>query len=113
MWAQLLVMLLGLWLMAAPSVLDYEGTAGHSDHIVGPLLASFAAVALWEVTRDLRWVNLILGVWLIAAPWLLGFETSALINSTAVGVLVAALSLVRGRTSDELGGGWSMLWRTS
>jgi hypothetical protein len=113
MWAQLCCVLLGLWLMAAPYVLGYDEPASHSDHVLGPLIASFAAIALWEVTRGLRWVNVLLALWLIAAPWALGFAMPALVNSVVVGLAVAGLSLVRGRVSERFGGGWTVLWRTS
>ena len=61
----------------------------------------------------LRWLNLLLAVWLIAAPWILHFDNNATINSTLVGIALAGLSLVRGRTTERYGGGWSMLWRTT
>lgn len=113
MWAQLCCVLLGLWLMAAPYVLGYEEPASHSDHVLGPLIASIAAIAMWEITRGLRWVNLLLALGLIVAPWVFGFERAALVNSVIVGVAVAGLSLVRGRVSERFGGGWTVLWRTS
>ena len=113
MWAQLINMLLGLWLMVAPSVLGYGDPARNSDHVVGPIIASFAAVAIWEVTRGLRWLNLLAALWLIVAPWVFQFESTATINSMLVGVVVAGLSLAGGRTTEQFGGGWSMLWRTS
>jgi hypothetical protein len=97
--------------MASPSLLDYGDPARTSDHIAGPLIATFACVAVWEATRGVRWVNVLLGLWLLAAPWLLGYEQSALINSLACGALVVGLSLVHGTARHRLGGGWSALWR--
>ena len=77
------------------------------------MAASFAAVALWEATRSLRWVNLALGLWLLAAPWALDSGWTALANSTVVGVLLMSLSLVRGRLRHRFGGGWASLWRST
>jgi len=111
MWAQTINLLLGVWLMFAPYILGYSDLASHSDHVVGPLVATFSAIALWEVTRGMRWANLPLALWLIVGPWFLQFEQTALINSLLVGVCVAGLSLVRGRITQEFGGGWAMLWR--
>jgi hypothetical protein len=112
MWPRLINTVLGIWLMAAPAVLGYEGTrAADHDRIVGPVLATFACVAIWEATRPLRWVNLLLGIWLVAAPWLIGSPTTATLNGVVVGIVVAALSLVRGRTTHSFGGGWTALWR--
>jgi hypothetical protein len=111
MWAQLLNVMLGVWLMAAPAVLGYSGPAAVNGYIVGPVAASFAAVALWEATRPLRWVNLALGLWLLAAPWALGHGWIALANSTAVGVLLLGFSLVPGPRRHRIGGGWASLWK--
>ena len=107
--AQLLGMLLGVWLMAAPDILGYDGAAALNDHILGPVIATLAAVAAWEATRPLRWGNLPIGLWLIVAPWLLGYETVPLLNSTAVGLLLVATCTVRGRIRQRFGGGWSAL----
>ena len=110
MQAQLLAAILGVWLMAAPAVLGYGEPAATSDRVVGPLAASFAVVAVWQVTRPVRWGNLPLGVWLLAAPWLLGYERAAFLNSMAVGAALVACALVRGTVdSRRLGGGWSAL----
>ena len=109
MWAQLASCLLGVWLMAAPAVLGYGDPARTSDHIVGPLAASFAFVAVWQVTRSLRWANLPLGAWLLVAPWVLGYELVPLLNSSAVGLLLMGLACVRGKVTQRFGGGWASL----
>jgi hypothetical protein len=51
MWAQCLNAMLGIWLMAAPTILGYGGPARTNHQIVGPLAVSCAVIALWEVTR--------------------------------------------------------------
>jgi hypothetical protein len=112
MWAQILNVLLGLWLMAAPTALGLSGPAVLNDRIVGPIAASFACVALSEITRSLRWGNLALGLWQLAAPWVFGFEWIAVANSTAVGVLLVAFAFVPGPRRHSFGGGWASLWRS-
>jgi hypothetical protein len=106
MWSQLVATALGLWLMAAPAVLGYGDPARMNDRIVGPIIASFAFIAVWEVTRSLRWVNVLSGLWLIVAPWILDFGTAATVNSivVALGVLIAAST--GGSVSQSFGGGW-------
>ena len=99
----------GEWAITRP--LGYSGPAAVNDYIVGPVAASFAAVALWEVTRPLRWGNLALGLWLLAAPWALGYGWTALANSTVVGVLLITFSLVPGPRWHRIGGGWAFLWK--
>lgn len=107
---QLIVALFGLWLMSAPDVLVYEGSARMNDHIVGPLVVSFAVVAMAETTRSLRWVNVALGTWLFLAPLFLRYELTVAIHSVLLGILIAGLSVVRAPIHERLGGGWAALW---
>ncbi|MGH7233280.1 MAG: SPW repeat domain-containing protein [Nitrospiraceae bacterium] len=111
MFAHIINVLLGVWLMAAPDVLDYGDPARTNDHIVGPLILSFAMIATSEVTRSVRWINLGLGLWVAMAPLPLGYPFRVAMHSVAVGVMVAALSCVRGTMKERLGGGWGVLWR--
>lgn len=111
MWARLLNICLGVWLMASPSVLGYAGWARTISTIVGALSASFACIAIWEVTRPLRWANAALGVSLLVAVWALGSESDVATNGTIVGLLMLALALVRGEVKEMYGGGWSSLWK--
>lgn len=101
---------LGVWLMAAPSILSYGPPAQTNDRIFGPIAVTFATVAIWETTRVLRWGNFWIGLWLIAAPWILGYGTTPLINSVLVGAVIAGLALIRGDITDKFGLGWSSLW---
>lgn len=103
---------LGIWLMCFPSVLGYTGNPAANDRIAGPVAASLAIIAMWEVTRSLRWVNALVAVWLLFAPWVLGYGTvAAIVNSMAVGVLMFACALVKGEVKGRYGGGWSALVR--
>ncbi len=103
--------IVGVWLMAAPDVLDYGGAALMNDRIIGPILVTMAVCAIWEVLRALRWVNALCGAWLLAAPWLLGVEhDAARINSMVCGVLAFALSLSKGKQKRPYGGGWRALF---
>jgi len=113
MWPQLVNVALGLWLMAAPAVLNYGRPASTSDHIVGPLIATFACIALWEATRAMRWINLPLGLWVLAAPWLLDAPLAGRLSSMLTGTAVAGLSCFGGTVRQRFGGGWAALWRDS
>jgi hypothetical protein len=104
---------LGIWLMAAPAVLQYGRPASTNDHIVGPLIATFACIAIWEATRSVRWFNLPLGLWLMVAPLALGHPPDGMINSVLCGIAIAALSCVGGEVKQRFGGGWSALGRSA
>jgi hypothetical protein len=113
MWPQLLNTALGLWLMAAPAVLGYGRPASTNDYIIGPLVATFACIAIWEATRPVRWINLPLGLWLIAAPLLLDTSQAGALNSVLCGIAIAVCSCLGGVVRRRFGGGWTALWRDS
>ena len=114
MWARIINLVSGVWLMASSSVLGYAGAAKTNDVIVGACAASFAIIAMSEATRPVRWLNFALGAWLVVAGWVLGYEaTAAAINSSVVGVLMILCASVRGKVESRFGGGWSSLWRSA
>lgn len=103
--------LLGIWLMASPAFLNIKGTAEDINHIFGPVIATFAITAWWEVTRNLRFVNIVIGIWLLIAPWILNYnDNTAILNSLVVGLAVSTISLVKGKIENEFGGGWKSLF---
>lgn len=110
MWARVTTLLLGLWLMIAPSLFDYSKRIADNGHIIGPLIITFSTVALWECTRNVRVFNLPLGAWLLFAPWILAYEnTTAFASDYTAGVLTLLLSLVKTKRKNRFGGGWAAL----
>lgn len=111
MWPRLVNVLIGGWLMAAPSLLGYGGPAGTNDHVVGPLILTSAAIAMSESVRSVRWVTLILGVWLMLSPMVLDYSSRQALHSFAIGLLVVLLARIPGALKERFGGGWRMIWR--
>lgn len=99
--------------MAAPAVLGSTGAMRTNDQVVGPLVVSMAIIAISEVTRPVRWVNVALGLWLVVAPWILGAEQIVFANSTVVGLLLVGFALIRGNIRHSVGGGWAALCRSN
>lgn len=99
---------LGLWLMFSRAVFGAVGPMADSDHLMGALVVTTAVIAMAEVARPLRFLNVLFGLWLVLAPLLLtGLSgPAAAVNSIAVGLLVVVLSLPRGQRSDTHYGGW-------
>ncbi len=76
MWAAIINILLGLWLMISPALLQFEKAAFNNNYIVGPLVLTCAVMALWEVNRSARYLNMAAGGWLVASPFILNFQSS-------------------------------------
>jgi nucleoside-diphosphate-sugar epimerase/uncharacterized membrane protein len=103
-WNLLLGASLGVWLMFAPAVLGSTAAAAHSDHLVGALIVTIAVMALADVGRAMRLINILFGAWVIAAPLILGGATPASRWSDAIaGALVIVLSLRRGPVGERYG----------
>jgi len=103
-WTLLLSTLLGLWLMFAPTVFGSTDAAADSDHLVGALIITVAVIAMAEVVRAGRWLNVLPGLWLVVAPWVLsGGQSRATVNTVIVGVAVLLLSLPRGKVLEHYG----------
>ena len=90
--------------MFAPSVLGSVGTAAHSDHLFGALIVTVAVIALADVGRAMRFVNVLFGAWVVAAPWILdGATTASRLGGAIAGALVILLSLPRGAVGERYG----------
>jgi nucleoside-diphosphate-sugar epimerase/uncharacterized membrane protein len=104
-WNLLLSALIGVWLMAAPSVFGLSGAAADSTHIIGALVVTFAVVAFAEPARLIRMLNVLCGAWVMLAPWVLhGGASDWLWVSIVTGAALIALSFRRGPVEDCYGG---------
>ncbi|MGM1057565.1 MAG: SPW repeat domain-containing protein [Bacteroidota bacterium] len=56
--------------MSAPQVLDYSGSMANSDNIVGALIVTLGVIAMSEVARMVRYINILFRLWLLAAPFI-------------------------------------------
>ncbi|REK23973.1 MAG: hypothetical protein DWQ40_01655 [Actinobacteria bacterium] len=100
----------GVWLMFASEILSYGDPAAANDRIFGPIGASLAFVAIWEVVRPLRWGTLPVGLWLIAAPFALSYPTtSSVVSSVIAGAVMAVSAFLGSDIGHKHGGGWSTL----
>jgi hypothetical protein len=98
---------IGLMLMFTRVLFGTMPPLANSDHLLGALIITVAAIATAEVARPIRFVNALFGIWLIVAPWLLGGGgTIASVAGVGAGLALIGLSLPRGRRSGEHYGGW-------
>jgi hypothetical protein len=104
-WNLLISAVLGVWLMAAPTVLGVAGSAASSNHLAGALVITWAVIAFGEIARPARLLNILLGIWIAGAPWLLSGATDlSRWVDLFVGVVVIALAIRRGRIEEQFGG---------
>ena len=97
---------IGVWLTFTRLSFDSAGAMANSDHLVGLVVVTFSIIALSEVGRALRYINIPFGAWLVAAPWLLNGIASpfAIWNSVICGVLLIGLALPRGAVRNSYAG---------
>lgn len=95
---------IGVWLMAAPSVLGAGGSAADSDHLVGALVVCVSVIAMAEIGRSVRFINVLFGVWLVVSPLLVaGGSVSSTVSDGVAGVALIALALPRGSVREQYG----------
>jgi hypothetical protein len=103
-WTLIASTAVGVWLMAAPAVLGTTGGAADSDHLVGALAVCVAVIAMAEVGRALRFVNVAFGAWLVVAPLLLdGGAMDYTVSSIVSGAALIALAVPRGAVQERYG----------
>jgi hypothetical protein len=103
-WTLVLSVAIGVALMLTRVLLDASGTAANNDHIIGALVITFSIMALAEVARPLRFVNVALGLWLVLTPWLLaGYSGMSSVASVIAGGLLILLALPRGPIRNHYG----------
>lgn len=102
---------IGLWLMFTRLIFGTAGALANSDHLMGALIITVSVLAMAEVARTLRLLNVFIGLWLMAAPWLLsGGSAAANIGGLVVGALVVALSIPKGTIRYRYAGWDKLIW---
>jgi short-subunit dehydrogenase len=109
MWAALVNLLIGIWLMFAPACLDLEKAASNNYYVIGPLVITFAITSLWEFNRSSRFVNLVAGVWLIFSAFIFEYDAVGLWSTLGSGLSLIVFSSVQGKIKGKYGGGWTTL----
>ena len=90
--------------MLSPSILKIAHPGSDMNYLVGPLVIAFSVIALSEVIRPIRFVNIFLGILLIISPfWLVGFATPGFINNLIFGALILFLALKKSKICERYG----------
>lgn len=105
-WQLTLATILGLWLMFSPTVfgVGIETQAADLNHLGGALVVVMAVVAMAEVLRTFRYLNVLLGLALIAFPWFIDDGNMSLtISSSISGLIIMLLSFPKGTIREKYG----------
>jgi uncharacterized membrane protein len=103
-WGLAVTTVLGAWLVAAPNLLGIEGAAATLHVIAGAIVLVISVLALAEVLRILRFINLLVALVVLISPWLLaGITLTAQLAATAVGLALIGATLPRGRVRARYG----------
>lgn len=111
-WSLTAVTVLGLWLLAAPAAFGVDIRTAGADiaHIGGAFVVVIAVVAMAEVVRSLRWLNVAAGLTLAAVVFFTGAGPGYSITMVFTGLVIALLSLPRGQIAETYGD-WKRLTR--
>jgi uncharacterized membrane protein len=103
-WNLFISISLGVWLLFAPAVFGTAGRASDSDRLLGALVVTFTAIAVAEVGRPVRFLNILFGAWIIIAPFLLaGYTPAGFVGGIVTGFALIILSFPLGRIRASYG----------
>jgi hypothetical protein len=104
-WTLFFSIALGLWFMASPGIFGYTGGVADSNHLVGAIIVSISIIAMSEVVRIGRFLNILCALWLIMALWIFGNPGGAVLwTQLAAGILLILVTFKKGIIKDEHGG---------
>jgi uncharacterized membrane protein len=110
-WTLTLVAALGIWEMFIPTIFATTPPLAHVQHVVGALILTFSVIAMGEVIRLVRYVNVGLAVILAAAPFFVeGAPLSVRFHDPILALLVVALTIPRGPIRERYGS-WTLFTR--
>ncbi len=103
-WNLLLAVAIGLWWMFFPGNFGITGTAANNFTTLGALVVTFSVMAMAEVGRAVRFINILFALWLIVAVFLINaVPANAVWNAVISGVLLIALSFRKGKIKEHYG----------
>lgn len=95
---------LGMWLMLTPTLFDIVKPASDLVYFSSALLITFSIIALAEIARPVRIMNLILAVILVIGIWMLsGSSSEAEWAVTATAIAIFFLSIPKGKFKKHFG----------
>ncbi len=99
---------IGVWLMARPDLLPFPNltSSANCDHLFGALVVTVAAIATAEVTRIVRFANILFGAALIVCGLMISRDVPIILISELVSAVTLILSSIPRGAIVEKYGGW-------
>ncbi|WP_149193169.1 vitamin K epoxide reductase family protein [Luteimonas suaedae] len=107
-WNLLACIAIGIWLMCTRLTIGSDAPMANAEHLIGALAITVAVIALTEVARPVRLLNIGLGAALLVVPFAYDAAPAPLWSSLVCGIALIALSLRRGPVRQRYGA-WSRL----
>ncbi len=103
-WNLVLATAIGIGFMFSPSLFLVQGSMANSLTTIGALVVTFSIMAMAEVGRVVRFINIPFALWLIVAA----FRTNTISSNTGWVVVIAALALIlvslpKGKITEKYG----------
>ncbi len=99
MWARVVEIMLGFWLLASPFI--FRGGILASDLLYGLLVIVFSFLSYWNRTRWAHFLTLFVALWLIILGYTAGHPAPASAqNQIIVGLLVGMFAIIPNRTNE-------------
>ncbi len=90
--------------MFSPPLLDTVGGVAMTNQILGAIICTVAVIAMSEVGRAVRYVNVLLGLIIVLAPFVFSGASSLSTYSNVIfGLSLMALSIPRGEIRERYG----------
>lgn len=89
-------LILGIWILTAPFLMEPDPVASGNDLMVGAMIIGVSIASLRPAIRVIKKVNTYLGIWLFLAPVLLNHnELMVAASDMLAGAILIALSFFR------------------
>jgi uncharacterized membrane protein len=101
-WNLLLSTAIGIWLMFTPFLFSIQKPFANHLTTIGALIVTFTVIAMSEVGRSIRFINIAFASWIIVASFILK-DTSgyALLIAISSGVVLIGLSFRKGKIKES------------
>jgi len=100
MWARVVEIMLGFWLMASPFIFRFGGSPAN-DLLCGLLVVIFGFLSYWNRANWTHFLTLLVAAWLIVFGYLAGLPAPpSAQNQIIVGLLLGMFAIIPNKTNE-------------